>query len=159
VDTRDRLAEILEAVGEGLGNLPAVFPVHPRTRQRIEEFGLSGWFVKSPGKPGICLIEPLGYLAFLGLNAGARLVLTDSGGIQEETTILGVPCVTLRDNTERPITIKEGTNRLAGTRREGIVEATRQALEVPLGQARRPEKWDGRAAHRIVEALLERLGK
>jgi UDP-N-acetylglucosamine 2-epimerase (non-hydrolysing) len=156
VDDRQKLLEILDALRDGLGNMPVIFPIHPRTRQRVESFGLTDRFVSQPGDPGICLVEPLGYLEFLDLNRNARLVLTDSGGLQEETTILGVSCVTLRENTERPITIDEGTNRLAGTSRDGIMRAISDALSDDNRAARRPEKWDGRAAKRIVEVLSAR---
>lgn len=151
VDDRECLAEILGAVADGLSGLPVVFPVHPRTRQRIDEFGLAGRFGAASG---IHMIEPLGYLNFLDLNAGAAVALTDSGGIQEETTILGVPCVTLRENTERPITLSEGSNHLAGTSRAGILAAIDKAL-VAKGGPVRPEKWDGRAGERIVSTIVE----
>ena len=154
VDTRDKLAEILDAVRDGLGALPAVFPVHPRTRRKLADFGLADRFAKNPGAPGIWLAEPLGYLDFLDLNSTARLVLTDSGGLQEEATILGVPCVTLRDNTERPVTITDGTNRLAGTGRQGILAAIADALSAKGPLRPPPEKWDGKAAERIVDILL-----
>ena len=154
VEDRDTLAGILEAIVDAAGDLPVVFPVHPRTRTRIERFGLGGRFVRQAGKPGLFLIDPLDYVDFLSLNMSARLVLTDSGGLQEETTILGVPCVTLRTTTERPITVSEGTNRLAGTSREGILVAVAAALNGPAYLERRPEKWDGHAAERIVDAIL-----
>jgi UDP-N-acetylglucosamine 2-epimerase (non-hydrolysing) len=133
--------------------MPIIFPVHPRTRARIAEFALGGRFVDSPGKSGIFLTAPLGYIEFLSLNSRAKLVLTDSGGLQEETTILGIPCVTLRENTERPITIEEGTNHLAGTDRAGILAAIAVVQTSPTNTARRPEKWDGKAAERIVEII------
>lgn len=148
------LAVILESIAEAVGDLPVIFPIHPRTRSRVEEFGLLDRFVKEPGRPGIFLTDPLGYLEFLSLNCSARLVLTDSGGLQEETTILGVPCVTLRQNTERPITVTEGTNRIAGTSRPGIRAAVMDAISVPIRLNNRPDKWDGKAAERIVEIIL-----
>ena len=104
---------------------------------------------------GIWATEPLGYLAFLHLMLGARLVLTDSGGIQEETTALGVPCLTLRDNTERPITCALGTNRLVGTRKETIVGAAEEVLGNPRRPAQIPEKWDGQSAERLVSVLID----
>ena len=155
VDDRERFIEILDAIRDGVGDLPIVFPAHPRTRRRIEAFGLTDRFSRHPGESGIWLTDPIGYLEFLDLNAGARIVLTDSGGLQEETTILGVPCVTLRDNTERPITIEQGTNRLAGTGRTSILAAIADALASPLSGNNRPDKWDGRAAERIISTLLE----
>jgi UDP-N-acetylglucosamine 2-epimerase (non-hydrolysing) len=154
VEDRRQLAEILDGIEEAAAGLPIVFPVHPRTRSRLVEFGLAGRFVASAGMPGIYLTDPLGYIEFLSLNSQARLVMTDSGGLQEETTILGVPCVTLRDNTERPITISEGTNRLGGTKRGGIVKAIREALGESPSQSRHPERWDGRAAERIVRLIV-----
>ena len=153
VDDRDKLIEIIDALVDGLGDLPVVFPAHPRTRQRVKEFGIEDKFSNSPGEPGIWMTDPLGYLEFLDLNSQAKMVLTDSGGLQEETTILGVPCVTIRDNTERPITISEGTNRLAGTSRAGILNAIEDALSCNDQTPNRPEKWDGEAAKRIIEIL------
>jgi UDP-N-acetylglucosamine 2-epimerase (non-hydrolysing) len=123
-----------------------VFPVHPRTRARLKDAGLV------PDASRWLLCEPLGYLDFMRLQASARLVLTDSGGVQEETTVLGVPCVTLRENTERPCTISEGTNLLAGTERAAIVKATEQALAMkPEGRV--PRFWDGKSAERIADHL------
>jgi UDP-N-acetylglucosamine 2-epimerase (non-hydrolysing) len=124
--------------------------VHPRTAESLKRAGI-------PIGHGIHVVEPLGYLEFLGLMTSARLVLTDSGGIQEETTVLGVPCVTLRENTERPVTIREGTNRLAGIHPEGIRDAIREALTAPH-RPRAPELWDGEAAVRIVAVLAAAIG-
>ncbi len=154
VEQPEKLAEILDAIRTAAPDLPVIFPIHPRTRSRVEQFGLARQFVARPGLPGIYLTDPLGYIEFLSLNGGARLVMTDSGGLQEETTILGVPCVTLRDNTERPITISQGTNRLGGTHRDGIIEAVGEALALVPGHGRHPEKWDGRAAERIVNLIV-----
>ena len=125
--------------------------MHPRTRARLEAAGLSV-------SERIHLMEPLGYVEFLGLVAGSAVVLTDSGGIQEETTVLGVPCLTLRDNTERPATVEQGTNVLAGTRRETILRAW-EGLDWERRARRVPEGWDGRAAGRVVVALREFLGR
>jgi UDP-N-acetylglucosamine 2-epimerase (non-hydrolysing) len=139
--TLDGLLDALERIGD---LCPLVFPVHPRTRAR-----LGG----RPTSDAVRLVDPLGYLDFIALEAAARLVLTDSGGVQEETTALGVPCLTVRDNTERPITITEGTNVLAGRDPEGIVAHARRVLE--LGVAPRcPALWDGRAGARVADALL-----
>ncbi|MBS1797512.1 MAG: UDP-N-acetylglucosamine 2-epimerase (non-hydrolyzing) [Acidobacteria bacterium] len=142
------LLEALEAISE---RLPIVFPVHPRTRANIEKFG----FGERVANSGIRLIEPLGYLDFMNLYSGARLVLTDSGGLQEETTALAIPCLTLRENTERPITIEMGTNQLVGTNPDKIKQAAFGILDnPPVRQAKIPPLWDGRAAERIAAALL-----
>lgn len=148
VDDRETLARLCGALEEIAAGLPIVFPVHPRTRQNLERFGirLSERVVTTP---------PLGYLDFLNLWKDARVVLTDSGGIQEETTALGVPCLTLRENTERPITLEEGTNELVGTDPQTIVAAARRILAGGGKTGRRPELWDGRAAERIVQHLHE----
>ena len=156
VDDGRLLRRIFDALREISREVPIVFAVHPRTRKMIEEFGLAS-FVSRGGKVrGIWGVEPLGYLEFLNLNLGARLVLTDSGGLQEETTVLGVPCVTLRENTERPVTCEMGTNELAGSDPEKIVGAARRALRGEFPKGRIPEKWDGRAGERIVDHLLSR---
>lgn len=154
VDDRNTLAGILEALASIARNLPIIFPIHPRTRKMAEQFGLIDMFTEGGPVRGVWLTEPLGYLEFLHLNMHARLVLTDSGGLQEETTVLGVPCLTLRPNTERPITCTQGTNQLVGNRKENILNAVRRVLagELPLGRI--PDKWDGSAAKRIVEVLL-----
>lgn len=153
VDDPEIFRGILEALAEIARDLPIVFPIHPRTRKMAQEFGFAGYF--SDGSPGrnIWLTEPLGYLDFLHLNMNARLVLTDSGGLQEETTVLGVPCITLRHNTERPITCTQGTNQLAGNQPSEILDAAGRVLRGDWQGGRIPEKWDGRAAERIVEAL------
>jgi UDP-N-acetylglucosamine 2-epimerase (non-hydrolysing) len=129
-----------------------VLPLHPRTRARWEEFG----FLDQIGRLGVRVLPPLGYLEFLALMGDAALVLTDSGGIQEETTVLGVPCLTFRENTERPITISQGTNRLVGCRPDAVAEATDDILAGRLRTASRPEMWDGQAAQRIVGVLKNR---
>lgn len=143
VDDPETLAGILGAVGEVAAALPVVFPVHPRTRANLPQ-----------GLPdGLVLVDPAGYLDFIALEDGARIVLTDSGGIQEETTVLGVPCLTLRATTERPITIEQGTNRLVGVEPAAIVAAARDVLEHGV-EPRRPELWDGNAGGRIAEVIL-----
>lgn len=154
VDDPETLGEIMSALEEISRELPVVFPMHPRTRKMIEKFDY-GRFLSS-GMPvrGIWVTEPLGYLEFLHLNMNARLVLTDSGGLQEETTVLGVPCITLRHNTERPITCEQGTNRVVGNRREDILNAAAPILAGKKIRGRRPDKWDGKAAERIIEVLL-----
>jgi UDP-N-acetylglucosamine 2-epimerase (non-hydrolysing) len=153
VEDPKTLGGILDAIRSGVGDLPVIFPIHPRTRARIEAFGLVDRFADAPGHAGLFPTDPLGYVEFLSLNRTARLVLTDSGGLQEETTILGVPCVTIRENTERPVTVTEGTNHLAGTSPEGVRKAIGDAFAMDLGKPRRPERWDGRAAERIADVL------
>ena len=135
-------------------SLPVVFPVHPRTRARIEHAGLAD---RIAAEPGMILREPLGYIPFLNLTMHAKMVLTDSGGLQEETTVLGVPCLTLRANTERPITCTQGTNRLVGNDPRDIKAGIEVILKGDGKEAVIPDKWDGRAAERIVEVLKERL--
>lgn len=160
VDDKKTFTGLLDALLEISRDLPVIFPVHPRTGKKIKEFGLSRHFKALPDgsvkKGGIFTTGPLGYLDFLRLMANARMVITDSGGIQEETTVLGVPCVTLRENTERPVTITDGTNVLAGIGRENIVSAARASLKrLNEGDYRAavPPLWDGKAAKRIVEVL------
>ncbi|HVW84186.1 MAG TPA: UDP-N-acetylglucosamine 2-epimerase (non-hydrolyzing) [Bryobacteraceae bacterium] len=148
VDDPAQLAEILGALTEISDELPLYWAVHPRTRARIEAAG------KSYAMGRIHMLEPLGYLDFLCMQANSAVVLTDSGGIQEETTVLGVPCLTLRDNTERPVTVDSGTNRLAGTRRETILSAWRDSREHPK-EGRIPPLWDGNAGLRCRLALRE----
>jgi UDP-N-acetylglucosamine 2-epimerase (non-hydrolysing) len=130
--------------------MPIVFPVHPRTRQR-----LNGW-CRPDFCPGLKTTEPLGYLEFMRLVSNARLVLTDSGGVQEETTVLGVRCLTLRTSTERPATIDRGTNTLVGLDPVDIERAVRTELANPLQIGRVPEMWDGAAAKRVVDVLWEK---
>ncbi|MFF3372536.1 non-hydrolyzing UDP-N-acetylglucosamine 2-epimerase [Streptomyces sp. NPDC002680] len=144
VDDPEVLSGLLKALGEIAGRLPLVLPVHPRAAGKLAEIGVPG---------GIRLVPPAGYLDFIALQDSARVVLTDSGGIQEETTALGVPCVTLRDNTERPITVEQGTNVLAGRDPERIVSTVNRVLDDPPAP-RRPELWDGRASDRIADVLL-----
>ena len=153
VDQAEGLAEILEAFAGLERELPIVFPVHPRTRKRFEEFGFGE---RIAGMRRLILTEPLGYLDFLNLMMGARVVLTDSGGIQEETTFLRVPCLTLRPNTERGVTITHGTNRLVALRAGAILDAAHKALEEPVDSAKRPPLWDGKAAERIAGILAKR---
>jgi UDP-N-acetylglucosamine 2-epimerase (non-hydrolysing) len=150
VDDDGKLAGLIDALRATGRKLPIVFPVHPRTRARMERLG-----IESEDR-GLILLDPQPYVDFLSLLSAARLVLTDSGGIQEETTILGVPCLTLRDNTERPITVELGTNRLIGGDFKAIAAAVDSALRVKLPAATAPPLWDGQASERIV-ATLERL--
>lgn len=209
VDDRETLMEILEALSVISEKIPIFFPAHPRTLNRIKEFGFEEYFrfltqhstlriphsplktqhshlpqsstLLSPHQGSICCIEPLGYLDFLCLMSNARLVLTDSGGIQEEVTVLGIPCVTLRENTERPVTIMHGTNVLAGTKKEKIVECAYlqlnrhdqsrshesvkpKKLNKPNksnkpNRPNRPKFWDGKAGERIIKVLTHYLAE
>jgi len=141
--------------------IPIIFPIHPRTKKRLAVFGLQDKiFLHDIGSeaessfPGIHGLDPLGYLDFLSLMISARFVLTDSGGIQEETTVLGIPCLTLRDTTERPITISEGTNVLVWNDTERIVREAFQVLDGKAKKAKIPALWDGKAAERIVKILV-----
>lgn len=147
VDDSAQLREILSALEVISEELPLYFPVHPRTRAMVEKLAL-------PPMPHLHFVEPLGYLDFLRLMTKSSVVLTDSGGIQEETTALGIPCLTLRENTERPITLELGTNRLAGIGRETILRAWSESKSDPK-QGRVPPLWDGQAAERCVEAIGE----
>ncbi len=151
VDEHDALVEILEGLSDLSTAMPVIFPAHPRTQAKIRELGLGADCDRC-----LRMLEPLGYLDFLCLMKNARIVVTDSGGIQEETTALGIPCVTARDNTERPVTIDAGTNVLGGTRRESIARAIRMQLAFK-GKRSVPELWDGRAAARIVGILADRF--
>lgn len=151
VDDEGTLGMLLAAIARIQAETPVVFPVHPRTRQRLE--ALAGVL---PVMPGLRLVDPMPYLDFVQLMADARCVLTDSGGIQEETTALRIPCLTLRQNTERPITVARGTNRIVGTDPDAIYESWRQVAEGKWSAGELPELWDGKAAGRIVRVLLER---
>jgi UDP-N-acetylglucosamine 2-epimerase (non-hydrolysing) len=149
VDDSDSLATILGVLCEASRRLPLLWPVHPRTRANIERFALMPLLTQST----IALLPPQGYLEMLGLQANARVVLTDSGGMQEETTALGVPCLTLRENTERPITVSEGTNRVVGRDHAEILRAIDEIMDTGGKRGRVPELWDGHAAERIAEDL------
>lgn len=149
VDDPHRLIRIFEALQELATQIPVVFPVHPRTRRRMKELNLG-----DPGKDGLRLLGPLSYLQFLGLQKRAALVITDSGGVQEESTFLGIPCLTLRRTTERPVTVTQGTNVLIGEEPERIYSEARAILQGRSKQGRVPELWDGRAAERIADVLL-----
>jgi len=151
VDDGRTLSRLLDALAEVGQRLPVVFPVHPRTRQALERNGL--WEAAREAR-GLLLAEPLGYLEFLGLTSQARLVLTDSGGLQEETTALGIPCLTLRESTERPITVTAGTNALVGTDPGRILDGVSRVLGGEARRASPPALWDGRAGERIA-ALYE----
>jgi UDP-N-acetylglucosamine 2-epimerase (non-hydrolysing) len=153
VDDRERLGGLVEAAAAISEHVPIVLPLHPRTADRLERFGLAATLEDS----GVVTTPPLGYLDFVGLLADATLVLTDSGGVQEEATVLGIPCLTLRDSTERPVTVEAGTNTVVGTRREDIVAAALAVLRSPGRPGRIPELWDGRAGERIVATLSGEL--
>ena len=146
VDSAESLKRILEIIGAVSRHVPVVFPVHPRTRTRMEQLGGSL-------AEGTRLMGPLPYLTFVGLMAKARFVLTDSGGIQEETTALGVPCLTLRENTERPVTVTEGTNEIVGTDPHRIEECVRRILAGDWKRGRVPPLWDGRASERVADVI------
>jgi UDP-N-acetylglucosamine 2-epimerase (non-hydrolysing) len=150
VDSAAMMARIGGALKEIAVDLPLLFPVHPRTRANLEKFGIDLG-------PNISLVGPQGYMAFLSWWKDAVVVLTDSGGLQEETTALGVPCITIRENTERPVTVEEGTNVLVGTDPARIIDEARKAMRGEAKQGRRPQLWDGRAAERIVEILAREL--
>lgn len=152
VDHRQNFLEILSALKEIQNQIPIVFPVHPRSRERLNQFGLNQ---QLKDMPGLLLIEPLGYLDFLKLMAKSKFVLTDSGGIQEESTVLGIPCLTLRENTERPVTVSQGTNRVIGSQGKKIIEESEKILRGEFKKGRLPDLWDGKAAERIVEILLK----
>lgn len=147
VDEPEVFCSLARALKRISKRLPLVFPVHPRTRSNMERFGIDLG-------PQVTLLEPMGYMDFLNLWKDAAVVFTDSGGLQEETTALGVPCLTLRENTERPITIEEGTNVLVGINPEAVEAAAVTILERGGKSGRRPELWDGRAAERIVAVLM-----
>jgi UDP-N-acetylglucosamine 2-epimerase (non-hydrolysing) len=148
VDTKPAFQEIAGALNDIADKMPILFPVHPRTRKMMDKFNLRL-------SDNISLFSPLSFKESLFLWKDARVVLTDSGGLQEETTALGIPCVTLRENTERPITIKMGTNALAGTKKESILKAFEEAVTRPRDQFKVPPKWDGKAAERIWKILLK----
>ena len=156
VDSPETLKGLLEALAEIQKRIPIIFPMHPRTRKQITLFGMEE-MIKS--MTNLQVIDPLGYLDFLAVVSNAKLVLTDSGGLQEETTVLGVPCFTLRENTERPITIWEGTSTLVGTDKEKIVQEVFAALETGGKQGKMPVYWDGKAAERIVAVLNTRFSQ
>jgi UDP-N-acetylglucosamine 2-epimerase (non-hydrolysing) len=149
VDDRWTLKRLLGVLREISNRIPLVFPLHPRTSAQIDRYGLRQLL----DAPGLICLPPQGYLEMLGLLAQSRIVLTDSGGIQEETTVLGVPCLTMRENTERPITIEQGTNTLVGADPVAIAEATDEVLRSGGKAGRVPELWDGGAAERIVRVI------
>ena len=164
VDDKRTFKNILEALKEVSKRIPILFPAHPRTQKQVKAFGYEKYFNFLEMNPkntvklrnSINLSGPLSYVEFLNLMANSKLVYTDSGGIQEETTILGIPCLTIRENTERPVTIEEGTNILVGSDREKIAEESYKILKGKGKKGRIPKLWDGKAARRIVNILLGR---
>ncbi|AMM41440.1 UDP-N-acetylglucosamine 2-epimerase [Candidatus Desulfofervidus auxilii] len=165
VDNRETFINILKALKNVSKKIPIIFPAHPRTQRQIKSFGLEKYFnfvnIESNScvniENSINLLDPLSYLDFLNLMANAKFVLTDSGGIQEETTILNIPCLTLRENTERPVTLKEGTNTIVGSNPEKIISKSMDILNGKKKIGRIPKLWDGKAAERIINILIEKL--
>ncbi len=173
VDDRNVFINVIEAMVEVSKEVPIIFPAHPRTQKKIKEYSLDRYFNftyftnlnknlslsvgnKTILQNGINIIEPIGYINFLSLMMKARIILTDSGGIQEETTFLGIPCVTLRENTERPVTVREGTNIIAGVKKENIINSINTILKRKANEEK-PQYWDGEAANRILKVITEKL--
>jgi len=154
VDDPAALAGLVEVLDAVQSDMPLVFPIHPRTRDHLCAGGL---MARVGAMANLRLLDPIGYLEFLKLMANARIVLTDSGGIQEETTILKIPCLTLRENTERPVTCQMGSNRVVGVKPDGIIRAYREAMQNEGRASSVPPLWDGRAAERIVDILSQKL--
>jgi UDP-N-acetylglucosamine 2-epimerase (non-hydrolysing) len=161
VDDIKVLKGLIDSLLELSRCLPIIFPIHPRTKKALEGIGdfSPGLYFGSAPTPsqGVHCMDPIGYLDFMSLIAGARLVLTDSGGIQEETTVLGIPCLTLRENTERPITVTHGTNRVIGATPSRILTEAMKALDNPGTPLAPPPLWDGHASERIVHVLRDQL--
>jgi len=158
VDNKETLQILVKAIGQLSQRAPIIFPCHPRTKKQIELFGLNSFFKPltfnlEPLKSGIYLTDPMGYDDFLYIWKDAALMLTDSGGLQEETTALKIPCITMRENTERPITAEIGSNVVVGTNPEKIIEYGNRALDNTWKESSIPELWDGKASERIVEVL------
>ena len=151
VDDPVILRRILVAIAHVAKQMPVVFPVHPRTRQRLATFGVEDLLTN------VKLTEPMGYIDFLSLTSHARIILSDSGGLQEESTALGIPCLTLRENTERPVTITDGTNRLVGTQTANIIAGFDEAMAAEHAPQRRPPLWDGHTAERVAAVLQQFL--
>ena len=154
VDSRDSLEKILLLLGQVADRIPIVYPLHPRTRQRIRDCGLETAF---SGLRGLRMVPPMGYVDFMALVQRSALVITDSGGIQEETTALHVPCLTMRENTERPVTVTQGTNRLVGTDEKALLSGVAEVLAGRWKQGKIPRYWDGRASERVVAILTATL--
>lgn len=160
VDDKKSLIEIISALKEISQRIPVIYPAHPRSKKSIKKFGLSDYFIEWDSRPikenGLYILEPLGYLDFLKLEMNSKFVLTDSGGIQEETTVLGIPCLTLRKNTERPITITHGTNIIVGNNRNNILKESKKIISGKTKEGKVLRYWDGRTAKRIIEILCKK---
>ena len=152
VDNITSLSKYIKLFNEMSNEIPFIFPMHPRTKNKIEEFGL-----ETKWNENIKITGPLGYLDFLSLTKNARMVITDSGGIQEETTALGIPCLTLRDNTERPITVDQGTNKIIGNKQKRLVDEVKNILDSGKPSYEIPHFWDGKTALRIADILEKQL--
>jgi len=155
VDDKNSFERILESMKEISSRIPIFFPAHPRTKKQIKLFGLQNYF----SNPNIKLANPFGYLSFLNLMMGSKFVLTDSGGIQEETTVLNIPCLTLRKNTERPITVSQGTNTIVDNDTDKIIQEANKIIDGIYKQGNIPKLWDGKSAERVVKVLLEKKDK
>ena len=156
VDDPIVFGRILDALDVIQNDLPIIFPIHPRTRKNLSSMGLQS---RVEGMKNLLLLDPIGYLDFLKLTSSAKLVLTDSGGIQEETTVLKIPCITLRETTERPITAEIGSNQVVGTQTKNILDAYRKATSGKWRTPRIPPLWDGKASQRIVKIILETFAR
>jgi len=154
VDNKKSLEYVLDILNEIQKNIKIVFPVHPRTLKNINNFKLND---KIKSQKNLIITEPLGYLDFLNLMSNSKFVLTDSGGIQEETTVLGVPCITMRNNTERPVTVEQGTNVLVSTDKNKIIEASNKLINGFNFKPKVPRFWDGKASERIVDIILKNM--
>ena len=152
VDNKENLSNVISAFDKIQGEVSIIWPIHPRTRKNLSEFGLLERLNKMPD---LTLLEPLGYLEFLSLMKNASFVMTDSGGIQEETTVLNVPCLTLREETERPITVTQGTNKVVGLAEKDIIEAAMDLIGGKKMESEIPKYWDGYTSKRIVKRILE----
>ena len=155
VDDPVVLERLLKAIVKTSQSIPVIFPVHPRTSSKIKEFKLDKYLQNNQ----IITLPPLGYMQLVGLMNSAKLVITDSGGIQEETTALGIPCITIRENTERPITVEQGTNTIVGTNSDLIQETFEDIINNGGKSGRQPELWDGHAAERIVKDITSWLSR
>lgn len=153
VDKKEVFVNILEAFREIGNHIPIIFPIHPRAAKQVEKFKLRRYF-SSKTNSGIYSFKPLGYIDFLNLMCNSKFVLTDSGGIQEETTVLNIPCLTLRENTERPVTVKQGTNIVVGSDSHRIVKEATRIINGKGKKGKTPPLWEGKAAQRIVKVLL-----